>query len=268
MKRPRLRRRGNVIAALTGSLITISIIIIATVIYLKVFWVDDRNLVPMEEYIHINDLQEIIVSNTEILQGEQITEEMIDTICIDGDSSEYITDLASTIGQYCVVNIRKGMPILKTNLYEEIDIRDDLRNHEITYIKLPTLLKKGDYIDIRISFPDGEDYIVVTKKQVEKVEYQEDNNQSTMWIHLLENERLHLSSAIVEAAAYEGAGIYAISYVLPEIQEEAVVNYPVNQNVYNLILNNPNIVDEAIKKLTICGNNSYTKHQEEFSLYE
>ena len=292
MKGSRLKRRSNIIAAITGSIITLGIITIATVLYLRFYKVEDSSLPSLEEYVHIDDLTEIVVAKVDILQGGAITEDMVDTILIQkhfegyemddgsdqygagyelydgGAGSEYITDSRSILGQFSRVPIKKGMPLVKGNLCKEINMSHDLRNHELTFIELPSLLEKGNYIDIRISFPDGEDYIVVAKKHVEKVELDQDNDRSTMWIHMLENERLHLSSAIVEAAAYEGSRIYAISYVLPEFQEEAIVNYPVNQNVYDLIMANPNIVDESIKRLTIRGSKSYEKYQEGLSIYE
>jgi hypothetical protein len=263
MKVSKQRKKSNLIAGLTGGLATLLIVVICTGVYLR-FMKEEKKDISLEEYVHIDNLKKVVVTKEDIIMGDKITAEMLDVVYIEGEATEYALDLTDIIGKRSGGNILKGMPIVKNNLFEDIVVSDDLRNHEITYIELPSLLKKGDYIDIRIVFPDGEDYIVVSKKQVQRVEYSEEGTLlSTMWVNLHENERLHLSSAIVEAAAYETAKIYAISYVLPDLQEEAIVNYPVNTNVYELIINNPNIVDEAIKKLTIRGENTYVKGDEE-----
>ena len=42
---------------------------------------------------------------------------------------------------------------------------DDLRKVEYNMLVLPTQLATGEYVDIRLSLPSGQDYIVVSKKQ-------------------------------------------------------------------------------------------------------
>ena len=44
---------------------------------------------------------------------------------------------------------------------------DDLRKVEYNVLTLPSQLQTGEYIDVRLALPSGQDYIVVSKKQVE-----------------------------------------------------------------------------------------------------
>ncbi len=44
---------------------------------------------------------------------------------------------------------------------------DDVRKQEYNVIVLPTQIQTGDYVDIRLSMPNGQDYIVASKKNVE-----------------------------------------------------------------------------------------------------
>lgn len=126
------------------------------------------------------------------------------------------------------------------------DITDDLRIHKYTYIKLTEKMKKGDYIDIRISFANGADFILLSKKQIGDIVYgnPEMGSENALWLYMTEEEILRLSSGAVDAYLNEGSVIYAISYV-EDSQKEAYVTYPVNDVVRQMIADDPNIVAKA-----------------------
>ena len=44
--------------------------------------------------------------------------------------------------------------------------KDDVRKQEYNIIALPTQIQTGDYIDVRLRLPDGQDLIVVSHKEV------------------------------------------------------------------------------------------------------
>jgi len=48
-------------------------------------------------------------------------------------------------------------------------VQDDIRKQEYNIVVLPVDITTGDYIDIRVMFPNGQDFIVVSKK---KLKYQ------------------------------------------------------------------------------------------------
>lgn len=58
-----------------------------------------------------------------------------------------------------------------------------------------------------------------------------------------------MASAIVDASIVEGTVLYAVPYIAPEIQDEAVRTYPVNPGVQKLILEDPNIINKAVTEL-------------------
>ncbi|WP_145950047.1 hypothetical protein [Paenibacillus sp. Y412MC10] len=103
-------------------------------------------------------------------------------------------------------------------------------------------MKKSDFVDVRIKFPTGQDYILLSKKKVE------DLSNNRVWYHMDEKEILSMSSGIVDAYLND-ATIYALSYVDPYMQEKAVVTYPPNAKVLDLIDSDPNIVDVAKTEL-------------------
>lgn len=128
----------------------------------------------------------------------------------------------------------------------EGELTDDIRLHNYSYIRLTDKIEKGDYVDIRISFANGADFILLAKKKVADIRYGQEENGilSTLWLYVSEEEILRLSSAAVDAYINEGCSIYAIRYAEAS-QRQAYVNYPVNEVVRQLMDSDPNIVKKA-----------------------
>lgn len=129
-------------------------------------------------------------------------------------------------------------------------VTDDVREEEYNMIVLPVDLMTDDYIDIRLMTPSGQNFIVVSKVQVE-IPKNDDGTYvtDTIRVNLREDEILSLSSAIVEAFGIKGAKLYANKYAEPGIQQAAVPTYTPNSATTALIESNPNIVDMAKKEL-------------------
>ena len=69
----------------------------------------------------------------------------------------------------------------------------DVRSQEVNTVLMPTDLNIGDYVDIRIMFPNGTDYVVLAQKKIENIV------GTTFWMDLAEDERLLLNSATVDS---------------------------------------------------------------------
>ena len=146
------------------------------------------------------------------------------------------------------IDIPRGTIITEKMLTLKSEAATDSNNMNSTYriveysmIMLPTELQKGDTIDIRISYPNGQDFVVAAKKVVEKTD------STSIWLKLKEDELLKMNSAIIESYSVEGAKLYAVNYTQPGIQAAANANYPVSDKVYQLLTYDPNIV-EAIQQ--------------------
>ena len=68
-------------------------------------------------------------------------------------------------------------------------------------------------------------------------------------INLTEDEMLLMSSAIVEAYIMDGAKLEATIYTEPGMQNAATKTYPISAEIYEQIVNNPNVVEEAKRSL-------------------
>ena len=109
------------------------------------------------------------------------------------------------------------------------------------------MVKTGDYVDVRITYPSGEDYIVANHKEVLDIHVEENEQNQVQTKNILcmrvsEEEILRLASAYVDTVCYPDTRIYVIAY-LDQFQQVGTVNYPVNPHVYQLLGWNPNVLD-------------------------
>ena len=148
------------------------------------------------------------------------------------------------------VSMKKNT-LITTELLSKADniVQDDMRKQEYNMIVLPTDLTTGDYIDIRIMFPNGQDFIVVAKKEVEVPNIGGVDSTDTIWANLSEDEILHMSCAIVDSAQVKGSKIYASKYTEAGMQNAATPTYPANESTLQLLQKDPNIVEKAMNEI-------------------
>lgn len=120
-------------------------------------------------------------------------------------------------------------------------INKDVRLEEYNMLKLPATLQTGDYVDVRITLPTGQDYIVISKKEVKKCDL------TTIWLEVSEDEITTMNNAIIESYIMVGSQLYVNRYVEPGLQTASIPTYPVSQVVSKARASNPNILAEAIK---------------------
>lgn len=115
------------------------------------------------------------------------------------------------IGQKLKVPVFEGTIMTSSMFYELEDfVREDVRRKEFNMISLPSDLVEGDYIDVRIIFPTGEDYVVITGKEVKKVGSSHDSN--AIFLDLTEEEINRMSSAVIESYVSGAVRLYAVKY--------------------------------------------------------
>ncbi|MBG9792700.1 saf domain protein [Paenibacillus dendritiformis] len=149
-----------------------------------------------------------------------------------------VQNAGDAIGKVLKIDVPAKTPVLASLMYEEARLADDMRWVETAVIQLPLLLSKRDAIDVRIRFPDGQDYVILSRKAIH------DLQEPVVWLQMDERERLSFSSACVDAFLH-GGQIYALRYIEPHLQKDAAVNYPPNEQVLKLMQSNPNIVKQA-----------------------
>lgn len=125
----------------------------------------------------------------------------------------------------------------------------DVRKQEYNAVVLPLDLMTGEYIDVRLLLPSGQDFIVVSKKIVDIPMVEGMDSVDTIRVELSEDEILAMSCAIVEAYRINGSKLYATKYVEPGMQDAATPTYPINAETVALIQADPNVTQEAMDSL-------------------
>ncbi|MCD1261273.1 hypothetical protein B5M42_020950 [Paenibacillus athensensis] len=186
-----------------------------------------------------------VVASHDIPAGATLQSEDLQVIDIPAGSSSSaaITEPSKAIGKIAKIDLGKHTPLIASMLFEEAALPKDLRSKEFNIIQLPTNLQKGQFVDVRINFPTGQDYIVLAKKKVQEL------SGGIVWYEMDEQEILMMSSAIIDAYL-QGARLYALTYVDPGMQEKAIANYPANTKVLDLLESDPNLLEKAKTELT------------------
>lgn len=157
-------------------------------------------------------------------------------------SEFYISEF--DLGKTLLVDVSAYEPIMASMVTSEI-ITKDTRECEIGIANLMLDQRVNDYVDIRIMFPTGEDYIVCSKLKVKKLAL----DDCIFYANLNENEILTLASATIDAYTITGTKIYVTRYVENNLQDEAIPNYPVRTDTLSLIASDPNILEIAQQTL-------------------
>lgn len=152
-------------------------------------------------------MEDVAVLNRDVIQGEVITEDMITTTKVHKTTvPSGAMSSAQIVNMVANFNIPANIPITQAMVAQEI-LSGDVREQELNSVVMPSDLVVGDYVDVRIAYPNGTDFVVLAGKQIEKI------TEQTMWIDIGEDERLLLSSAIVDSYLKEGSKLYATKYI-------------------------------------------------------
>ncbi len=185
----------------------------------------------------------IEAGDTILAEGENANVEL-QTIYTGLESFNYITD--EQLGSVCRVDCDMGTPIMFTMVSEE-EFATDTREYEISVVNLATDQADNDYIDVRIAYPNGEDYIVLAKKKVSNLNL----SSCVFTTQANEEEILRMQSAIIDAYTMTGARIYSTRYVESNIQDDAIPTYLVRSETIDLINSDPNILTKATTTLNL-----------------
>lgn len=186
----------------------------------------------------------VYVAKQDIVAGTVVDDTMVDVqaqvTALSSDSYMQYEDL----GKMLTVDVKAGQPVMANTLSDEI-FQNDTRVVEIGVATLMLDQKENDFVDIRIMFPDGSDYLVLSKVKVRLLSLE--NN--IFYGALTEDEIITLSSATIDAFTITGTKLYITKYIVPSLQEDGIPNYPIRQETLNLMSSDPNILTRAQETL-------------------
>lgn len=144
------------------------------------------------------------------------------------DPSYYITK--DDMNKKACMDIKKGVPIM-TDMVANADLTSDERIYELKNITMVSDQKKNDFIDVRITFPTGEDYIVLSHKQIMNL----DKKNDTMTVSMSEADIMRYASAVMDSSTVPGTSMYTTKYIEANLQEASTPDYPVRKGTLSAL---------------------------------
>ena len=147
-------------------------------------------------------MKSVYIVSKDMNSGEEVSLSNLKQVSVTSDVIPSNIANVSDLTENTVAKIDlKAGTVLTANMLSEKDEETtaDLRVQEYNMVELPTQIKSGDYIDIRLRLPNGTDYIVVSKKKVEIPTIDGVESANTIKVNVAEQEILLMSNAIVEA---------------------------------------------------------------------
>ncbi len=242
--------RKSKIKILITALAIVSLILIASIV---IIFIGKRRIDAYETEIdnlnyEIDSNKKIVyVAKQDIGRGDEIVEDVTvqkQRIYTGMDTSSYITE--EDLGGFAVIDIKKDDPVYK-NMVTSLAVTQDTREYEVSVASLMTDQKEHEYVDVRILFPNGEDYLILSKKIINNLSLE----QCIFYTYLNEDEILRMASAIIDAYTVSGTRIYTTRYVEENLQQDATPTYLVKAETIDLINKDPNITKIATQSLNL-----------------
>ncbi len=207
--------------------------------YLKVKSIYEDRIEIMSEALQQYTVT-VYVASAEIKAGDIITGTTVTvTETLSGqDRKNFMSE--TDIGHKALVDIPAGTHILKNMIAEEA-MGDSKREVEFSLNLAGENIKEGDYTDIRLRYPNGEDYIVVSKSCISRI----DMVKGYLYLNLSPDEIHLMSSALVDCFLKSGTYLYTTKYIAASYQEPSFVTYTPNEDVLSLIQQDPNVLEAA-----------------------
>ena len=171
--------------------------------------------------------KELYVAAKDLRAGQVLTREDVELQIryTDTEKSSYLD--TEDIGKVLLTDVRKGECLTKRMF---ADTQEDVREVVINRIDLPVGIAEGDLVDLRISFGNAEDYVVLSKKLLVYCE-----EKKGIILRLKEEELLLLSSALNDCEIYKDTQLYLVKY--PEYREMqgSDVNYVPSEAILRML---------------------------------
>lgn len=177
---------------------------------------------------------------SDISGGSEITADKLKYVEVTSEQPQEFYMTKEDMGKIALIDMKAGTQILKGMLTQE-SIADNLREVEFNSFQINSNIAENDYVDIRIMYPNGENYVVLSKKTIKNLSLESGN--CFLWLDAEEISRV--SGAIVDCYINEGSKLYTVKYIQPSIQEASKITYTPNTDVINLIKEDPNILQIA-----------------------
>lgn len=205
--------------------------------------VDKKYQKQIQTLIQANQdvMAEVYVAKDKLSAGDIISKENTEkkTGAISMASDQYITE--EDFGKVLLIDVDAEVQLIKDMIIQKVE--GGVREVQCDEVLLNDNLEENDYVDVRISLPNGEDYVVLSKKAIHGLMEAEAKKVCYLW--LTEEEIKQYTMAVVEASLNRGARLYTTKYLQATVQNATEVSYiPDSKNLEKLSEENIEETDE------------------------
>lgn len=158
------------------------------------------------------------------------------SVPLSATNETFILDPNKIVGMQFKIEIMPKTPIT-TSLVMTDDMEDTMYERDLVMDSIPIGLSVGDYVDLRVVLPYGEELIVIPHKRIYKLV------DNVIELKLNPAELAKYTSLTRDQALYTNKGltVYITKYVEPGIQTDTYNTYPVRKDMESIVNADPNI---------------------------
>ena len=212
----------------------------------------------------IGELVPAYTVGADVPSGKKIEE--TDLVQIDvpvSMATNLVQDMEELVGKHFRLNMTAGSVLTTDCVYEEV-ITSDMRYYDVVLNQLPIGLQVGEYVDIRIKYGTGADFVGISHRQVAQI------NGNVLKL-ILSEEDIHMySDMLIDNIVYNesftspndlngdgnlndtiypvGSILYAVNYVEGGNQEKAESFYAPSTLVQGIMAGDPNLGDRKLSE--------------------
>lgn len=197
----------------------------------------DLSIAELEmELERIGDTTVVYRLTSDVKSGNECKEYELEEVEVLADSCPETTiyEKSEIEGKYYLLDLKAGT-MLTSDMFVEYELEDDMRYMDVIFDEIPIGLEIGDYIDVRISFPLGQDYIAMSHKQVAEI------YESAVKLIVNQEDFYRYESMKTDLATFRSAKVYGAQYISAGTQSAATTYYPVNLEVLLTMIKDPNM---------------------------
>lgn len=149
----------------------------------------------------------------------------------------YITNINDVVGQRYKTDLSAGTVLTPALVYPN-ELEGDLRYLDVVFDELPIGIEVGKYIDLRLQFPFGQDFIAMTHKEIVDI------NGNVLKLVVSQADIYVYQSIQTDKSLFPNTKLYCIEYIDGGIQESARNYYPMRIETLSAMVQDPNIGDD------------------------
>jgi hypothetical protein len=232
------RQRNLIFAVVFMTILAISGITFTIVGFVRELSARQQTIEELEDELATLQVQQttVWVTTTDVKANNSVVSTDVDTILVPQSAvpENAVTDWDEISGMVYKIGLAQGA-ILTTDMVQSQLLSDDMRELDVIVGEIPIGLEAGDYVDIRVAFPLGQDYIAMTHKQVLAI------NDSALKLVVNEQDFYTYESLKTDVSLYTSTKTYAVKYLEAGVQASATDYYPLNLEGIETMILDPNM---------------------------